>query len=130
MADISLALLIVDDKVLLFKREEKKGDKFSGLYGLPGGHVEAKENTKEAAIRETWEETCVMMKKPIFVNTYKFEQNKIYLYAQEIDDINGVKLNHEHTDFKVFDPKELKTNSEIIPTCKFMYNDYLQKTGK
>jgi hypothetical protein len=130
MADISLALLIHNNKILLFKREDKKGDKFSGLYGLPGGHVENQENTKEAAIRETWEETCVKMKAPIFVNTYKFEDNKIYLYAEEIDNIKGVKLNHEHTDFKLFNPDELGKNKEIIPTTKFMWKDYTNKCGE
>jgi NADH pyrophosphatase NudC (nudix superfamily) len=127
MADISLALLIVDDKVLLFKREDKKGDQFSGKYGLPGGHVEEKENTKEAAIRETWEETCLMMKNPTFVNKYKFEDNTLFLYAQELPNTNGVKLNHEHTDYKLFDPSELGKNPEIIPTTKFMYKDYINK---
>jgi len=129
MADIALALLIHNDQLLLFKREKRTGDKFAELYGFPGGHVEEKENTKEAAIRETWEETCVMMKKPVFVNKYKFEDNTIYLYAEEIDSIKGVKLNHEHTDFKLFKPDELK-NPEVIPTCKFMYKEYLNKVGK
>ena len=127
MTDISLGLLIFEGQILLFRREQKEGDQFAGKFGFPGGHVEEKENTKEAAVRETWEETCVMMRNPMFVNSYKFEDNKIYLYAEELKTINGVRLNHEHTEFKLFKPEELKTNPEIIPTCKFMYNDYLQK---
>jgi len=130
MADIALALLIVEDQVLLFRRENKPGDPFAGKFGFPGGHVEEKENTKEAAVRETWEETAILMRNPVYVNSYNFQNNKIYLYASVLDSISGVRLNHEHTEFKLFDPEELESNSEIIPTCKFMYNDYLQKHGE
>jgi ADP-ribose pyrophosphatase YjhB (NUDIX family) len=128
MSQIALALLIFQGQILLFRREQKEGDQFAGMFGFPGGHVEDQENTKEAAVRETWEETCVMMHQPKFVNSYKFENNTIYLYAEEIQSIDGVRLNHEHTEFKLFKPQELKTNPEIIPTCKFMYNDYLRKS--
>jgi len=130
MSQIALGLLVFEDQVLLFRREEKKGDVYSGKFGFPGGHVEEKENSKDAVVRETWEETCIMMSNPVYINSYKFQDNTIYLYASEIPSINGVRLNHEHTEFKLFKPEELKTNPEIIPTCKFMYNDYLQKKGK
>jgi 8-oxo-dGTP pyrophosphatase MutT (NUDIX family) len=129
MAIISLALLIVDDKILMFRREIKKNDKFSGKFGLPGGHVKEQENTLDGAKRETMEETGLKLNNPLYVNSYKFDDNKIYLYAEELKDANGIKLNHEHTEYKLFDPEDLETDGSIIPTTKFMYNDYLNKRG-
>lgn len=129
MSIISLALLIVDDKILMFRRAQSKGDQFSGKFGLPGGHVKENENTLEGAKRETMEETGLRLINPIYVNSYKFDDNRIYLYAEELKNTNGIRLNHEHTEYKLFDPEELETDSSVIPTTKFMYNDYLNKRG-
>jgi 8-oxo-dGTP pyrophosphatase MutT (NUDIX family) len=129
MAIISLALLIVDDKILMFRRENSPGDKFSGKFGLPGGHVKVNENPLEGAKRETMEETGLRLINPKYVNSYKFDDNQIYLYGEELESADGIKLNHEHTEYKLFNPEELETNSEVIPTTKFMFNDYLRKYG-
>jgi 8-oxo-dGTP pyrophosphatase MutT (NUDIX family) len=129
MADIALALLIIDDKILVCKRENKPDDQFSGKYGLPGGHVRENETKQQGAIRETKEETNLTIHNPKYVNSYKFDNNQIYLYAEEINNIDGIKLNHEHTDYKLVTPEEIKDPS-IVPTTKFMFNDYLQKFGE
>jgi len=126
MADIALALLIVNGKILMCKREKKSSDKFSEMYGLPGGHIKKNESNKDGAIRETKEETNLTINNPKFVKSYKFGDNQIYLYAEEIKNIDDIKLNHEHTDYKLVSPKDLK-NPEIIPTTKDMYKDYKDK---
>ena len=126
MADISLCLIIVDGKILMCKREKKSTDQFSEMYGLPGGHVKKGESNKDGAIRETREETNLNIHNPKFVKTYKFDKNDIHLYTKEIKNIDGIKLNHEHTDYKLVSPSGLKT-PEIIPTTKDMYKDYKDK---
>lgn len=45
-----------EGKVLLIKRGRPP---FEGLWALPGGHVEAGETLREAAIREVFEETGI-----------------------------------------------------------------------
>jgi len=129
MANISLILPIVDDKILMFQRANTKWDKFSGKFGFPGGHVKDKESTKDAAVREAMEETGLKIQNPIYVKTYKFDGNIIYLYAEKIPNTEGIKLNHEHTGYKLFDPQDIETNKSVIPTCKYMYEDYLEKQG-
>ena len=126
MADIALALLIVDGKILMCKREKKDKDKYSEMYGLPGGHVKKDESNKDGAIRETKEETNLTIYNPKFIKTYEFDNNQIHLFTKQIKSIDGIKLNHEHTDYKLVSPKDLK-NPEIIPTTKDMYKDCKDK---
>lgn len=53
----ALAVVLKDDHVLLVRRRK---DPDKGLWGYPGGHVEAGETVAEAAVRELGEETGVM----------------------------------------------------------------------
>ena len=53
----ALAVLVEDGQVLLVRRGAGKAD--AGLWGFPGGHVEAGETVAEAAVRELREECCL-----------------------------------------------------------------------
>ncbi|WP_158969081.1 NUDIX hydrolase [Chachezhania sediminis] len=52
----ALAVVVHDDRVLLVRRRK---DPDAGLWGFPGGHVEAGETVLTAAARELAEETGV-----------------------------------------------------------------------
>jgi hypothetical protein len=108
------------------KREKKSSDKFSEMYGLPGGHVKKDESNAQGCIREVMEEVNLTIHNPKFIKTYDFDDNQIHLYTKEIKNIDGIKLNHEHTDYKLVSPKDLK-GPEIIPTTKDMYKDCKDK---
>ncbi|WP_417523513.1 NUDIX hydrolase [Marinovum sp.] len=53
----ALAVVIEAGQVLLVRRAPPKPD--AGLWGFPGGHVEAGETVHAAAARELLEETCL-----------------------------------------------------------------------
>ena len=54
MARIGLALLIVDDKILMFKRSTHPDDINPGKYGLLGGHVKDSETPLEGTQRTSY----------------------------------------------------------------------------
>ncbi|MFA5249322.1 MAG: NUDIX hydrolase [Candidatus Paceibacterota bacterium] len=54
MENIVNAVILANNKILTVKR---KTDPWAGMYGLPGGHIEEKENKIEALKREIKEET-------------------------------------------------------------------------
>ncbi len=58
------ALLIEDGKVLLQKRAD------NGLWGLPGGGMDAGESMAECAVREMWEETGIASRVTRLVGVY------------------------------------------------------------
>ena len=55
---VSRAITFIDDNVLLIERHRLENDIMLHYFTIPGGGVEEWESFKEAAIRETKEETC------------------------------------------------------------------------
>lgn len=128
MARISLGLIIVDGKLLMLKRSKNDKDQYSEMYGLVGGHVRDSETDVEGLKREAKEESNLKLPNPKYVKSYKFDDNNVRLYYQELDSIDDIKLNHEHTAYKLVKPEDL-SNPSIIPTTKSMYNASKRKYG-
>lgn len=126
MARIALGLIIVDGKLLMLKRAKNEKDKHSEMYGLIGGHVRDTETYIQGLKRESREESGLKLPDPKYINSYKFDDNNIRVYYQELDSIKGIKLNNEHTTYKLFKPTDL-TKPSIIPTTKDMYKHCKRK---
>jgi 8-oxo-dGTP diphosphatase len=56
---LSMAVIVADGKLLLIRRRKREGDL---LWALPGGAIEAGETPEEAAVRETVEETGLVVR--------------------------------------------------------------------
>ena len=68
-------------KVLLLKRSEKV-DSYPGMYGFPGGKIQDKETSVDAAVRELFEETKLRIR-PIdlvYVFTMKKSSSKDIIF--------------------------------------------------
>ena len=60
----AVAIIFCDNKVVVEKRSTSKDDPWSGQFSLPGGHyTEGDEILKSTAIRETFEETGIDLKR-------------------------------------------------------------------
>ena len=71
------AIVVRNNKILLGKRKGGFGD---GKWGLPGGHLEFKENMQEAVSRELFEETGMKCDSFIFSNVFNnLQGEKHYL---------------------------------------------------
>ncbi len=55
---VARAITFIDDKLLLIERHRLDNGDWLHYFTIPGGGVEVGEDFKEAAIRETMEETC------------------------------------------------------------------------
>ena len=55
---VARAITFINDSVLLIERYRKEKGELLHYFTIPGGGVEDNETFKEAAIRETMEETC------------------------------------------------------------------------
>ncbi|MGP8321797.1 MAG: NUDIX domain-containing protein [Methanosarcinaceae archaeon] len=53
------AAIILNGKIVLIKRKKPP---YKGMFALPGGFVEIGETTKEATVRESYEETGLLIK--------------------------------------------------------------------
>ena len=69
-AAVALLLVADPDRLLLIRRAERVGDPWSGHLALPGGRREVVDgDLLETAIRETWEETGLLIDRAWHVGT-------------------------------------------------------------
>lgn len=62
MKKTARAVIIKDNKLLVFFRRKKLNDEFITYYAIPGGHVEEGETLEETVIRELKEEMNIDIK--------------------------------------------------------------------
>ena len=94
-------ILIKDGKILLLLRSDKSRW-MPGVYGPPGGHIDPGESPKQAAVRETYEESGITVKSAdleLLVQRTKHDFGMIYYYTTDKFTGKGVALSHEHKSF-------------------------------
>ena len=94
-------ILIKNGKVLLLLRSDKS-HWMPGVYGPPGGHIDQGESPKQAAVRETYEESGITVKSSdleLLVQRTKHDFGMIYYYITDKFVGNGVALSQEHKGF-------------------------------
>jgi ADP-ribose pyrophosphatase YjhB (NUDIX family)/predicted nucleotidyltransferase len=108
-------------KFLLLKRSEKES--YTGMWEFPAGKVNDDENSLDAIIRETFEETGIKLKKGEIKKVgetwrprkgnkgYDAIKTTMFTYSHNDTDI---KLSEEHSSYKWFDLDEIKKNTDNI----------------
>ena len=92
-------ILVKDGKILLLLR--RLGWK-TGYWGPPGGHIDAGETPKQAAVRETYEEAGLRIKESdleLVAQRTKHDFGMIYYYTTDKFTGKGIALSHEHKSF-------------------------------
>jgi ADP-ribose pyrophosphatase YjhB (NUDIX family) len=144
---VAISALIHNNKILLIKRA--KGN-LQGMWGLPGGKMEAGEHLSDAAIREIYEETGIRSSFNChlgFVSEHLIEQGQIYAHlALHVCELIPAHLNISSTregDLEWFDLDALEDKKEIIIPSDFYiieklvkkreknyYNSVIEKKGE
>ena len=114
---IGAAILVANPRgeVLLLKRAPESyfaPDK----WGFPGGKIEEGETPLQAALRETKEETQLVVNDPVPLGVFNSAVEAFYGASFEGD----VKIDFEHTDWKWVPPVELE-NYELAPSVWEIY---------
>jgi len=100
-------LLLRDNQVLLQRRKD------NGLWSIPGGSLEPGESLEEAAIRETYEETGLVLDKLTLFGVYSGKEH-FYIYPNG-DQIYDVAVTYMSRDFH----GEIKVDSTEVLELAF-----------
>ena len=84
-------------------------------WGYPGGKIEEGETPLEAAIRETREETTLVVKNPRYLGQF----SAVEAYLGE-DYTGTVEIDFEHTDWAWVSPQEL-SQYDLAPNVMEIY---------
>ena len=109
MVKVAGILIHYKNEVLLLKRSNKV--RYNGNWSVPGGHIERNEFAEDAAKRETFEETMIMISGPI--NEIGIYDDRFALYSKELDSKVEPIIDEEHDDWGWFEMNNLP--SPIAP---------------
>ena len=90
MREVSLIIIIYNDKFLLFKRSNKNHT-HQNQYGFVGGGIENNETDEQAAIREAKEEINLNLSNLTKLKNYTFEGSNLHVFYAKINDISNIK---------------------------------------
>ncbi|MEM2909087.1 MAG: NUDIX domain-containing protein [Candidatus Bilamarchaeaceae archaeon] len=101
-------VLLNKERILVLKRKD-------GFWEFPGGGVDWGEDPEESALRETFEETSITVKKPLKLlgvtsATYQKgadEKHSIYLVYLGRTEQDNVSLSEEHIEYRWLTKREL-----------------------
>lgn len=99
MIDVTAAILVKDDKILIAKR--KSGGKLPDKWEFPGGKVEAGESTQACLTREMQEEFGINVRIGQFMgeSVYHYQHGSIRLLAYLARWQGGDFSLKDHTDY-------------------------------
>ena len=116
-------VLVNDGKILLLKRNVEP---FKGYWHVAGGHVDNKENFKDALKREYKEETNLEIEVGDIID-FRIEntpdRTKIILVRRDIDRAHGqIRINSENSEIGWF--------TETPPCSVINYDSYIEDNQK
>lgn len=123
MKNISLLLLTIEDKFVLFKRS-KKNKYFKNKFGLIGGMRNINETNIDCIKRESFEEIGFIPNNINYLNSYNYYDKKLNVFYVEINNLKQINLNCEHIEYKLFSHIDLD-NENIVETTKIFVHDLL-----
>ena len=110
----SLVVLVNEKREVLCLRRSDSMGSFKGMWGLPGGKAENTEMPEETAIRETKEETNLLIDEDelFFIHKMVKGEKDFYVFVTEYW-YGDIELDHEHEEFEWVPIKELPDKLQI-----------------
>lgn len=123
-----------DGKYLVLKRSEHE-IAFPGMYTFPGGKVEDNDTVEETLVKEAREEANLQLKPgKILLKDKSFvrpdEQTvKVFSYLCEVEDVSGLKISDDFTDYKWITLGDLKNIPHVGIDDELIQADKLHNNG-
>jgi 8-oxo-dGTP pyrophosphatase MutT (NUDIX family) len=130
-AQVATVLIRAAGKFLLLRKTKV----WPGRWTCPGGRIEAGESSEQAAIREVFEETKILitpdtltLPKAFYLNN-DWGQYELHAFAVEFDHVPEVVLNEEHDQFRWVSYSEA-IEMELISSGPKLLEHYLDFLGQ
>lgn len=113
-----------DGRIVLLRRGIEPG---RGLWAQPGGFLEVDETVSEAAIRETYEETGLVIEPGEIVGLYSRLEAAVVVIAFEARIITGeFQVNPEALEIQAWDAAEIPWSDVAFLTSKWAIRDWVR----
>lgn len=113
-----------DGRIVLLRRGIEPG---RGLWAQPGGFLEVDETVSEAAIRETYEETGLVVEPGEIVGLYSRLEAAVVVIAFEARVVDGeFRTNPEALEITAFDPADVPWPQVAFLTSTWAIRDWIR----
>jgi ADP-ribose pyrophosphatase YjhB (NUDIX family) len=114
-----------DGRVVLLRRGIEPG---KGWWAQPGGFLEVDETVTEAAIRETLEETGLLVKPGEIIGLYARLEAAVVVLAFEAEVVSGeFRTNPEALEIEAFAPEDIPWPNIAFSTTKWALRDWVAR---
>jgi ADP-ribose pyrophosphatase YjhB (NUDIX family) len=114
-----------DGELVLLRRGIDPG---RGLWAQPGGFLEVDETVNQAAIRETWEETGLLVEPGEIIGLYTRLEAAVVTIAFEARVVGGTAApTVEALEIATFDPAEIPWEGLAFRTTMWMLRDWIDR---
>ena len=114
-----------DGRVVLLRRGIEPG---KGWWAQPGGFLEVDETVTEAAIRETFEETGLVVKPGEMIGLYTRLEAAVVVIAFEAEVVSGeFRTNPEALEIEAFAPEEIPWPKIAFSTTMWALRDWVAR---
>lgn len=112
-------------EIVLIRRGIEPG---KGWWAQPGGFLEIDETVNQAAIRETWEETRLLVEPGELVGIYTRLEAAVVTLAFEARIVGGTAVpTPEATEVRAFAPEEIPWSGIAFSTTTWALRDWLDR---
>jgi len=123
--------LILDDRLVAYRRDHKPGIPFPGLWDLPGGGREGDETPIQCALREAEEEFGLRLSPDVvtYVRRYVRDDGQIsYFLAARIsaEEVAAIVFGDEGETWRMMPITEFLFREDAAPRLQVRLADYLE----
>lgn len=117
-------LILIEGRILLLKRAIEPG---YGKWVFPGGFVDRGETLEAAAIRETLEETNLVIRPTSLLSAYSYPGRPVIVIVYRAEMVGGEpKPGDETLEVKTFSPDEIPWDELAFPSTRDALRDLLK----
>ncbi len=114
-----------DGRLILLRRGIEPG---RGHWAQPGGFLEVDETVNQAAIRETWEETRLLIEPGEIIGLYTRLEAAVVTIAFEARVVGGeATLTPEALEITTFKPEDIPWSGLAFRTTTWMLRDWIDR---
>lgn len=114
-----------DGRLILLRRGIEPG---KGAWAQPGGFLEVDETVNQAAIRETWEETRLIVEPGEIIGLYTRLEAAVVTIAFEARVVGGeATITPEAMEIRTFRPEDIPWSGIAFRTTTWMLRDWIDR---
>ncbi len=118
-------LTLINGKILLLKRAIEPG---YGKWVFPGGFVDRGETLEAAAVRETLEETNLVVRPISLLNAYSYPGRPVIVIVYRAEVVGGEPMPGDETlEVRAFSPEEIPWDELAFPSTRDALRDLLKE---